>query len=297
MKALVIYNLKAGSGKAANFVEDVKKNLLKYNINADLFFTEYKGHATEIVKNANLLSFDSVITVGGDGTFYESLNGYFQNKNREGVKFGVLPIGTGNSLSRDIYDKEYSLEKHIEILSKGKTIPFDIAKFKTEGQEKYFANTLGFGFTSDVIATSLKFKFLGDFAYTIGIMHRMLMLSTSKMKLTVDGTSYDMKSVLISISNSRYTGGNYLIAPDAKINDGLLDVVILHKLSRFNLIKTFLKIFTGEHVNTKFVQTMQAKNISIETHKPKVLAPDGELLGKTPFSVECIKGGINMIVN
>jgi len=123
------------------------------------------------------------------------------------------------------------------------------------------------------------------------------MLSTYKMKLTVDDKTFDMQNVLVAISNSRFTGGDYLMAPNAKIDDGKLDIIILNKLSRINLLKTFTKIFSGEHVNTKFVETIQAKKITIETSKPKILSPDGELFGKTPFSVECIKGAINIITD
>ncbi len=295
MNTLVIYNKNAGGGKASAYVEEIRNLFLKYNINAEIKFTEYNEHAIKIIKEADLTKFDSIVTVGGDGTFYESLNGYFQNENKVDINFGVLPVGTGNSLARDIYDKEYTLDEYVEIINKSKTKPFDIAKFNTEGKEMYFTNTLGFGFTSDVVITASKFKFFGKFAYTIGVLYRTLMLSTYKMKLTADDETFDMQNVLVAISNSRYTGGDYLMAPDAKINDGKLDVIILNKLSRINLLKTFLKIFSGEHVKTEFVKTLQAKKITIETSKPKILSPDGELYGKTPFSVECIQGGINMI--
>jgi len=280
MNALVIFNKNAGGKKAANHVEEITNLFLKHKIIAKIMFTEHIGHAIKIVKEADLTKFNSIITVGGDGTFYECLNGYFQNKNRVDINFGILPIGTGNSLSRDIYDKEYSLDEYIEIIRKSKTKPFDIAKFISEGKEMYYANTLGFGFTSDVVVTASKFKFLGKFAYTIGVLYRTLMLSTYNMKLTADGETFNMENVLVAISNSKYTGGNYLMAPDAKINDGKLDLIILNKLGRINLLKTFTKIFSGEHAS-----------------KPKILSPDGELIGKTPFSIECIKGGINMITN
>lgn len=297
MNVLVIYNKNAGGGKASNHINEITSLFKKYNINAEIKFTEHIGHAINLVKEADLTKYNAIVTVGGDGTFYESLNGYFQNNNKVDINFAIIPIGTGNSLSRDIYGKEYSIDEYIKIISNSKTKPFDIAKFKTEGKEMYFANTLGFGFTSDVVITASKFKFLGKFAYTIGVLYRTLMLSTYKMKLTIDDKTFDMQNVLVAISNSKYTGGDYLMAPNAKINDGKLDIIILNKLSRINLLKTFTKIFSGEHVNTKFVKTMQAKSITIETSKPKTLSPDGELFGKTPFSVECIKGAINIITD
>ena len=297
MKTLVIYNKKAGGGKAALHIKEIKAAFIKYKIDVEIKFTEYVEHAIKLIREINLEKYTSIITVGGDGTFYESLNGYFQNKNKTDINFGVLPIGTGNSLSRDIYNEEYTLDEYVNIISKSKTKPFDIAKLNTENKEIYFANTLGFGFTSDVVVTASKFKLFGKFAYTIGVLFRTLLLSTYKMKLTADDKTFEMQNVLVAISNSRFTGGDYLMAPNAKIDDGKLDIIILNKLSRINLLKTFTKIFSGEHVNTKFVETMQAKKITIETSKQKILSPDGELFGKTPFSVECIKGAINIITD
>ena len=297
MNALVIFNKNAGGGKASEYVEEIKNLFVENNITVNIKFTEYVKHAIKIVRESDLTKYDTIITVGGDGTFYECLNGYFQNKNQSNINFAIIPIGTGNSLSKDVYDKEYNLKEHINIISKHKTKPFDIAKFKTIGNEMYYANTLGFGFVSDVVITANKFKFLGKFAYTIGVLHRVLLLSTYNMKLTADNQTYNMNNILVSISNSKYTGGNYLMAPNANINDGKLDIIILNKLSRINLLKTFLKIFSGEHINSKFVKTLQAKKIEIETSKPKTLSPDGELYGTTPFSIECIKSGINIITN
>ena len=297
MDALVIYNKKAGGGKASRYANKIENLFVKNNINADIKYTKYFQHAVELVRETDLSNYNSIIVVGGDGTFYECLNGYYQNKNKQNISFGVLPIGTGNSLSRDVYDKEFNLEGYIDVISKAKTKPFDIAKYQVNGTKMYYANTLGFGFVSDVVVTANKFKFLGKFAYTIGVLHRMLLLSTYDMKLIVDDESFYMHNVLVSISNTKYTGGNYLMAPNAKIDDGKLDLIILNKLSRINLLKTFLKIFSGEHVNTEFVETMQANKIKIETSKTKVLSPDGELYGETPLTIECIKGGINIITD
>ena len=84
------------------------------------------------------------------------------------------------------------------------------------------------------------------------------------------------------------------MAPRAKIDDGLLDVIIAAKLSRVRLLKCFPKIFTGEHVNLKEVETFQAKHIKIESATPKVLTPDGELMGITPVEIECLPQAIEV---
>ena len=84
------------------------------------------------------------------------------------------------------------------------------------------------------------------------------------------------------------------MAPDAKIDDGLLDIVLLKKLSRRKLVTCLPKIFTGEHVLLDEVDYFQGKSIRIETDKPKVLTPDGELFGTTPLEVECLHQAVNV---
>ncbi len=108
MNALVIFNKKAGGGKASGYVEEIKDLFLKNSVNANMKFTEYQEHAIKLVAEANLSDIDAIITVGGDGTFHECLNGYFQNENKRDIPLGILPFGTGNSLTRDIYDRDYS---------------------------------------------------------------------------------------------------------------------------------------------------------------------------------------------
>jgi len=117
MKTLVIYNKKAGGGKAASHIEEIKTAFIKYKIDFEIKFTEYVEHAIKLIREIDLEKYSAIVTVGGDGTFYESLNGYFQNTNKTNINFGVLPIGTGNSLSRDIYDKEMLLLQQVSLNS------------------------------------------------------------------------------------------------------------------------------------------------------------------------------------
>jgi diacylglycerol kinase (ATP) len=97
----------------------------------------------------------------------------------------------------------------------------------------------------------------------------------------------------VEISNTRYTA-NFLMAPRALIDDGLLDITIAKKLSRRRLLQCFPKIFTGEHIYLPEVETYQARSIKITSQKPKVLSPDGELIGITPVEVECLKQAIEV---
>jgi len=103
--------------------------------------------------------------------------------------------------------------------------------------------------------------------------------------MEIDGRLISEKNCFVGICNSRYTGGNMLMAPAAKIDDGLIDIVVVKPLSKFSLIATFPKLFKGTHGGNPAVTNYQAKKISIHTTPAKTLLPDGELIGTTPTQI------------
>lgn len=293
MKILLVYNNFAGNGRAKNKLPQVEGLLNKYKIDFDVAITEHPQHGIEIVSNADFSKYDGIVAAGGDGTLFEVINGYFKNSSKEGIPLGVLPVGTGNAFARDLELDNTKIEEAIEIISKQKLRKVDVGKFITEGKDYYFLNIIGAGFVADANKTAQSFKFLGNFAYTIGVLHRILLLKFTKMKIEIDGKKVEADSTFVEVSNTRYTA-NFLMAPSAEIDDGLLDVTLVRKITRRKLLKTFPKIFTGEHIYIDEVETFKGKQIKIETSEPKVLTPDGEMLGTTPVEIECLKHAIEV---
>ncbi len=296
MKALCIYNPAAGKGKAQNYFDEIKHLFQQYKINAEFLFTGYPRHAIELVKDVDLSKYKALIVAGGDGSFFDALNGYMKNPAHANTALGILPVGTGNSLSRDVVDNTNNLEDFVKIIAQGKTKKFDIAKVHAADETFYFANMMGMGFISDVTHTASKLKIFNKTAYTFGVLYNTLKLKTYPVKLIADEKEFDLNNVFIIISNSKYTGGNYLIAPKAEIDDGKLDLIIVDKLSRFNLLKTFPKTFNGTHIDTKFVQYIQAANIRLETQKQMMLSPDGEMCCQLPAEIFCVPQAVSIFV-
>lgn len=297
MKIFCVFNPGAGAGKSVEYLNKIKQLFTENLIDADFVFTEYPKHATKIVKEADLSKYSGVVIAGGDGSFFEALNGYIQNENRYNTPIGILPVGTGNSLARDVLDTNNGIGDYVKLIANNKTRDFDLAKVQSDKEIFYFANMMGFGFITDVLLTASKLKAFKKFSYTLGVLYNTIKLSTFNLKMTADGEEYDLDNVFVVVSNSKYTGGNYLIAPKAKIDDGKLDLIILNKLSRINLLKTFPKIFDGSHVDTKFVDYVQAKTIKFETKNAKTLGPDGEIYGELPVIVSCVSKAIKMFAS
>ncbi|MBN2029240.1 diacylglycerol kinase family lipid kinase [bacterium] len=293
VKILLVYNPHAAHKRARKMLPAVQDQFVQRKIDLDLRLTEYPGHAVQIVREAPLKQYDGVVAAGGDGTLFEVVNGYFQNRSKDRIPIGVLPIGTGNAFVRDLYFDESNWKKAIDVIGKKKPKKVDVGRFQTNDRSDYYLNILGLGFVADVTQTAQRFKIFGNIAYTFGVFYQTLLLKSHRLKIEIDGTSYERENIFVEISNTRYTS-NFLMAPHARIDDGLLDVTLLGKLSRRRLLRSFPKIFTGEHIYLDEVETFQAKKVHITTDVTKVLTPDGELVGTTPVDVECLHQAVEV---
>lgn len=255
--------------------------------------TEHRGHGIELVRKADLGSCDAVVAGGGDGTLFEVVTGWFRNDGDSKPPIGVIPMGTGNAFCRDIGLKTGSIEKAVEMIVDGRHRAVDVGRFSTDGETYHFLNILGLGFVSDVGERAHRLKRIGNLSYTVGVLLQLISLSSYNMTIEIDGETFERENIFCEISNTRYTS-NFLMAPAAAIDDGWLDVTLLGKATRSRLLRCFPTIFTGEHVDLDEVETFRAKRVRVRTDEPKVLAPDGEIVGSTPFEVECLHRAIDV---
>jgi diacylglycerol kinase (ATP) len=287
LKVLLIYNTVAAHNRAKKILPDIESGFIDKGIEFDLRLTDYPEHAVDIVASADLSEYDGMIAAGGDGTLFEVINGYYKNPAKEKIPLGVLPIGTGNAFARDLELDASRWEEAVEIIRLGRPRKVDVGVFHTHGQDYYFLNIIGLGFVADVGKTAHKLKIFGNVSYTLGVLYRTVFLKAYHVKIEADGKILERENIFVEISNTRYTS-NFLMAPNAEIDDGLLDVTLVSKITRRRLIQCFPKIFIGEHIHLDEVEQFKAKKIVVETDTPKILTPDGELVGITPISVECL---------
>lgn len=294
MKILLVYNSFAGHKKAQKILPEIQTLLAQKDIDVDVKFTKAPGYGVDIVKTADFSNYDGVVAGGGDGTLFEVINGYYQNQSDKRIPVGVIPIGTGNAFSRDLGIDIGDWKRAVEIIVGKRTKKFDVGKFTTEGKEYYYLNILGFGFVADVSETAKNLKIFGNMAYILGVFRQLITLNSFQLAIEIDGKVYERDNIFVEISNTRYTGATFLMAPQAEIDDGLLDVTLLNKCSRRRILKLFPTIFKGEHIHYPEVETFQAKKINVQTNIPKVLTPDGEVFGSTPIEVKCLKQDIEV---
>ena len=296
MKIFYLNNPASGNKNGAKYFSLINKEFDKRNIEHESLQTEYAGHGTEIIKKLDFEKYDGIAVAGGDGTLFETINGYFANKSSKKIPVGVIPIGRGNAFARDLDLYPEKWEEAINIILSGKTKRVDVGFCKTPKEQFYFVNILGLGFVTDVANTAFKLRSLGHLSYIFGVLYRTISLKPFLLRMEIDGKKIERENVFAEISNTRYTGKDFLMAPTAVIDDGLLDVTLLNKLSRMRLLKCLPKIFTGEHVKLNEVECFKAKKIKIEVNPIKLLTPDGQLIGNTPIEIECIPKAIEVFV-
>jgi len=294
LKILLIYNPQAGNGRARKLSDPIVDRFRSKGCDVDLRLTEHHQHGITLAEEADLSGYDAVVSAGGDGTTYEVLNGYYRNPGQDKPPVGIIPAGTGNAFARDMELFGAEWEKAVDIIVRGETRAVDVNRFTTQGETHYSLNIMGVGFVSDVTETAVYLKFLGNSAYVLAVFYRLLKLRAYPLKLTIDGRAESVDACFAVVANSRFTGTTFLIAPKAKLDDGLLDLVVLKKISRMRVIQIFKTIFSGDHVHEPEVDYHQARKITIDTEEPRVLNVDGEVLGMTPIEIECLPGDLRL---
>lgn len=283
MKICLIVNPNAGKKRGLEIAETVSGLFRDAGIRTESLISLHPGGTREIAETLDLTHWDGVVAVGGDGTLFEVVNGLFATSDSLSVPVGQIPVGTGNSFSRDL--EIHSVQDAVARIVQGTVRKIDLGHFSSDAGNFYFANLLGAGFVSNVAYRARKYKALGSLSYVFGIIEEMIGLKSTQITLEIDGRVIERECIFVEICNSRFTGGNMMMAPSAKIDDGLLDVVVLNKISRRTLLKLLPTIFEGKHVEAPSVEVFRGKNILLRSEKPLALTPDGETFGTTPIDV------------
>ncbi len=283
MKYCMIVNPHAGKKHGIAVAERARKKLEKHNMNIDMFISNKPGESVNIASSINIDDYEGILAVGGDGTLFEVINGILKNKTDAQVPISQVPVGTGNSFTKDLGIT--NMEDAIDAVLRGESRGIDIGEFNCSRGNFFFANILGTGFVSNVAYRARKYKWLGSLSYILGVLEEVTVLKSTKIELSIDGKLITRDAIFTEICNSRYTGGDMLMAPDAQIDDGLLDVIILNKVSRRKLLSLFPLLFKGEHILDESIEVFTGKDILLKSSRSLSLTPDGETFGETPLEI------------
>jgi diacylglycerol kinase (ATP) len=286
----VILNPVAGRGFSLKAEPNIVEYLKEAGLEFDLVETKEKGHGIELAEQAALDGFGIVVGAGGDGTTNEVVNGLMNAaaRGKEAV-LGLLATGTGSDFTFNV-GMPTDLREACLRIKNGQTRRVDIGKFTVPGQPpRYFDNQLGIGFDGTVTVVAKRFKHLRGMALYLPVVLNSIFVTNKATRVTVetDGEKFELSSLQISVVNGAREGGGFFMAPDAKVDDGLFDVVVLEEVGKLAMLALVPKFMSGTHVNHEKVKVIRTKRVKITS--PDVLTShfDGELLIIDSHEIAC----------
>jgi len=295
---LAIVNRAAGGGRAGKLYVAALDKLRASGIQVDAVNTSGPGDASHLARDGYAKGYRNFISVGGDGTGYEIVNGIFPEatQHSDRVALGFLPLGTGNSFLRDF--SKNGLQHATEALLAGKRRRCDVLKLTHAAGVIYYINLLSVGFTADVTAlANRRFKSLGEAGYILAVLGSLMRLKRRAFPLRLDSTvEFDTERCLfLTFNNSKYTGGKMMIAPKAESDSGLIEYVRWGAIGRLALLKNFPTLFDGTHLNHPRASRNSATRIEFQLEGPVDVMVDGEVLTIQPKLLEVLPGALDVI--
>ncbi len=301
-----IVNPVAGNGKGLTDWPVISKLLRDNHIAFDFVFSEKKYHAIELAVEAVTGGYRKIIVVGGDGTIHEVVNGIMiqQQVPSSEVLLAVIAVGTGNDWIR-MFGIPRKYTDCIRAIVEGHSFLQDIARvsyFKSNfPQMRYMANVAGLGFDASVNKYYNRLKDAGKrgkWLYIWGLFKVILRYKTTRMKVTIDGVEVVDQPIFSStIGIGKYNGGGMMQMPDAVADDGLLDVTLIRKMSKFRVLLNAMNLYNGKIYRIPKVSHHRGRSISVESYPESALEVDGEALGYSPFEFEITDRAVRVIVS
>jgi diacylglycerol kinase (ATP) len=295
---VAIVNPAAGGGKCGKLATAALDRVRQLGIELDVRETRRAGQATELARETYRAGSRNFLAVGGDGTSYEIINGLFPEATTgDRPSLGFLPLGTGNSFLRDFTTR--GVENTIEALREGRRRRCDVIRLRHSTGEIYFMNLLSLGFPADVGETAnRRFKGLGELGYILAVFRHVINLDHSAFAHRLDDADEWNRSrnLFLAFSNSKFTGGKMMIAPNADPSDGLIEYVRWGPIGRAGLIWTLPRLFTGTHIKHRLAARAGVKRVDLKLDGPVNVMVDGESLRLDCKSLEILPSALDVIV-
>jgi diacylglycerol kinase (ATP) len=266
-------------------------------ITVDLAETHRAGDATRIAREAYIHGRRHFIAVGGDGTSYEVVNGFFPEASA-GARptLGFLPVGTGNSFLRDFSDR--GVEHAIESLIAARTQACDVLRLRHRGGVIHYVNLLSLGFAADVATLrARRFSSFGQLGYVISIFLGLARLHRRPFPVRVDEEKeFDRRRCLfLTFNNSKFTGGTMMIAPKAEVNSGLIEYVRWGAIGRLGLLRNLPKLYDGTHIEHPLAERRAVKRVEFDLDAPVDVMVDGEVLTLHCEELDVLPGALDVV--
>lgn len=276
----IIANKSSGKGNGAKCLSKVESYLNLRNIAYTVYETERTGHGMALAQKLSDDGADTIVALGGDGTFHEVLNGINFNKSR----MGLIPAGRGNDFAGGTKAASLDPVKAIADVVRGEHKNLDYIQIA----DRRCINVAGTGIDVEVLLKTAKSK--NKLTYTASLFRCLLKYKPYPMEITANGETYKHDCLMVGVCNGSQFGGGMQLAPIAIADDGKLNVIIIEKPKFAPTIFVMPKFLKGKHIDKPYTHLISCESVKIQTPAPLEL--DGEIYYDLPFDAHIVKGGL-----
>lgn len=289
----LVINPTAGAHKAARIGELIRRDLAERQIPTVDLSGDNAPEAIDHIREAvDTGAIDRLVAVGGDGIVNLAVNALAGS----GVPLAIIPAGTGNDLAAALGVPFGDHAAALDLLLTGVTHTVDAAQVTGDhGDVSWFAGVLAGGFDAVVNERANGIRWArGSTKYTISALLELPVFRPIPYRITIDGERYDGGAMLVAVANAQSYGGGMQVVPTARMNDGLLDVLILGELSKATFIRVFPMVFSGKHIRHPAVRIIKGRRVELDA--PGIVAyADGERIGPLPRSIAVVPGAMHIV--
>lgn len=289
----LVVNPQAGRGLARELGPAMAKYFGELGHSVQVLNSTAPGDVVHKVQEALAGKPTVVVVAGGDGTVHEAVNGWM--KGGGGAPLAVIPVGTGNDFTK-MLNASHDWREACWRALRGETRRVDVGRCN----DYYFANGLGIGFDAQVALAANRIDWIRSKAVYGVALAQVLLLQHRRPRVRVqyDGETLVTDITLLTVNNGRVEGGSFVMAPDAEIDDGLLDVVVAKGMGRLSVVRFLPQVLSGRHINNPRVIKFRTTRLTVESDTPLPVHADGELryTGVTRLEIEILPQKLEVII-
>lgn len=288
MKLAIIVNPSAGGGRAGRALLDVRHELARLQLEHRVASTQSLEHARDLAREARDGG-EVAAALGGDGLIGAVAGAL---KHSDGV-LGVLPGGRGNDFAR-VLGIPLDPRAACQVLSAGQVRRLDLG----EVGSTTFIGIASCGFDSEANRVANQTRMVrGNLVYAYGALRALASWRPAEFEIRLDGGApRGLVGYTVAVANSKAYGGGMFLAPDASLEDGLLDVVLVEHVPRLRFLRLLPTVFRGAHVRQPNVHVLRAAEVWIDARRPFTLYADGDPIGQLPVTVRVLPGAVRVLV-
>ena len=279
-RMMVIVNPSAGRGYAAQAAPKVHDCFERLGLAHQMSFTSAPGEAKLVAEQAMADGIDTLVCVGGDGTAQEILNGMMVGAGEKAVgTFACVPVGSGNDFAV-MNGVPENIDDACRLIAEGGTRCIDVGRITVDEQEtRYFHNIVGIGFDGLEAREAMRHQNVRGMALYLPAVLKTIFLTLQPMRarIALDDEVVEQTTLMMSVSNGPREGHDFLIAPNACCDDGLLDVILVETMSRVEMLALVPRVMRGTHLSHRLVTERRARRVEISSPDPLYFHVDGEV--------------------